>query len=113
MTTEKHPIYAAIDRAFDASEMKDVMAEYASNMGFELKGLPAYGLRKVARYMAIVTFCELTDTSLFQFKGTPEEFARHQDRIMHACLDAGKPVIVTDGETVRSFEPKEESPDDN
>ena len=44
----------AADEAVDHQLVQDAMAEFARNMGFDLDGLPAYGLHKVAAYAAQV-----------------------------------------------------------
>lgn len=48
----------ASGRALQHPLVRDVMDEYADNMGFDQKGLPWYGLSKVARYVAAVARAE-------------------------------------------------------
>ena len=51
---ERHAFANEAAKALDHDLVKNVMEEFAGNMRFELTGLPAYGLAKVAIYAAQV-----------------------------------------------------------
>jgi len=88
----------------------EVLTEFATNMGFERKGLPEYGLQKIVHYVAQVVLARAKGFEPELLIMTAEEGNEHQRKLMRMFLEAGKPVIVTDGNFVATVDPKEDRP---
>lgn len=107
---EKYAHLGGAAAALEHEMVREVMQEYAGNMGFKLEGLPAYGLRKVARYAATIAWCAAKGIDINELRATPEEYNEHALRLAQIAMKAGKGVILTDGETVQCMEPDAEHP---
>lgn len=86
----------------------EVLTEFADNMNFERKGLPEYGLKKIVRYVAQVVLARARGFEPEVLSMTDEEYMEFQRRQINALVDAGVPVIVTDGEHVISIDPEQD-----
>ena len=74
--------------------VQEVMAEYADNMGFELKGLPRYGLLKVANYAAIVARAQALGFDPDLLRLTPQEANSELLRKAAEAAVRGVPVYL-------------------
>lgn len=75
-----------------------VMEEFADNMGFELKGLPKYGLMKVASYTATIARAYALGIDPDVLRHTPEEANSALLRKAARMVYEGVPTIVIEGE---------------
>lgn len=81
-------------KALDHPLVQDVMEELCFNLRIEYEGLPRYGLRKVALYVAIVARAQALGIDPDDLRSTPDEATEDMMRLAQAAHDAGKPVIV-------------------
>ena len=99
MTSDEKQAFAnEAEKALDHPLVRDVIEEFADNMGFALEGLPFYGIMKVAMYTATVARAQALGIDPDELRHTPEEADAAMLRKMHAAVDAGVPtmVVVTD-----------------
>lgn len=107
MTGDEKNAHANQANAFAKHPLVDeVLTEYASNMNFERKGLPEYGLQKIVMYVAQVVLARARGFDPELLTMTDEEARERQLRMADAFLAAGKPVIITDGNMVASIDPE-------
>lgn len=91
---EKRAFANEIDKAIFHPMVEEVMEEFAFNMRFENRGLPKYGMRKIAAYAANVARAQALGIDLDDLRMTDEESGEAMMRMAQAAADAGKPVIV-------------------
>jgi hypothetical protein len=109
MNTEQKNAHAAEARRFAEHEfIEDVLTEYAINMNFERKGLPEYGLKKIVHYVAQVVLARARGFEPEVLTMTDEEHHAYSLRLADAFLDAGKPVIITDGNMTVNIDPEKD-----
>lgn len=82
--SEKNSFADAAYAAVDHPTVRQAMEEYAENMRFELSGLPAYGLEKVARYAAMVARCQAVGVDPDEMRLTPAE---SRSALLHKAAD--------------------------
>lgn len=88
------------DRALTHQLVDDVMREFADNMGFDPdKGLPSYGLHKVAHYVAIVTRAQALGIDPDLLRLTPTEANSEMLRLAAEAALSGIPVTVIKDES--------------
>lgn len=92
------------DRVLAHPLVEQVMAEFADNMGFELSGLPKYGLAKVAHYAAMVARAQALGFDPELLRLTPGEATSEQLRLAAEAALLGVPVHMIDGGTSGSYE---------
>lgn len=94
---EKRAFANEAEKALAHPLVKGVMEEFADNMGFELKGLPRYGLAKVAHYAASIARAQALGIDPEDLRSTPQETTEHQMRLAEKAIEAGVPttIIVT------------------
>src|SRR5690606_31814571 len=80
--------------------IEDVLSEFADNMNFQRKGLPEYGLWKIVGYVAQVVLARARGFEPDVLRMNNDEFMEVQRRRMNHLVDAGVPVIMTDGQNV-------------
>lgn len=71
-----------------------VMEEFADNMGFELDGLPRYGLMKVAGYAAQVARAQALGIDPESLRTTAEEHNEHMLDLAALFQEQCKPVVA-------------------
>lgn len=76
--------------------VEGVIEEYLDNLGIEDKGLPAYGIRKVARYAAMVARADALGFDPNLLRMTNEEATSHQLDLAARAVLAGVPVYMLD-----------------
>jgi hypothetical protein len=88
------------NKALEQPLVKEVMQEFADNMRFELRGLPQYGLTKVALYAAQVARAQALGFDPELLRVSEEEADQHALRVAQIAAESGKPVwvIVSDEE---------------
>ncbi len=74
--------------------IEDVLTEFAGNMGFERKGLPEYGLKKIVYSTAQVVLARAKGFDPQLLSLTEEECNEVQLRLLRLFVEAGKPVVV-------------------
>lgn len=90
------------DEALAHPLVADVMREFADNMGFDPdKGLPSYGMHKVAHYVAIVTRAQALGIDPDLLRLTPTEANSEILRLAAEAALSGIPVTTIDSEEVR------------
>jgi hypothetical protein len=88
----------AAGKALDHDLVKDVIAEYAENMGFDPEnGLPAYGVRKVAMYAAQVARAQALGFDPNLLRMTDEETNSDLLALAAEAVLRGLPTWVLDG----------------
>ena len=85
------------DKVIDHPLVQQVMAEFANNMGFDLSGLPKYGLAKVAHYAAMVSRAQALGFDPELLRLTPNEATSEQLRLAAEATLLGVPVHMIDG----------------
>jgi hypothetical protein len=111
VTSDWKNAHANDANAFAEHELiEDVLTEFASNMGFERKGLPEYGLQKIVRYTAQVVLARARGIDPDRLRMTDDEWMESQRRLMNVFLEAGKPVTVTDGHMGAHIDPDLDRP---
>lgn len=70
---EKKDFSNEAEKVLKAPELLEVMEEFAGNMGFELKGLPAYGLNKIAFHAAVLARADALGIPISDLKMTSDE----------------------------------------
>jgi len=86
----------AADAVFDAAMVRDVMEEFAANMGFQLDGLPGYGLHKVVSYAAQVARAQALGFDPELLRLSDDEADAATLAVARAMVAAGKPVLRLD-----------------
>lgn len=84
------------EQAIDHPLVVGVMEEFAANMRFELKGLPAYGLAKVALYAAQVARAQCLGFDPELLRLTPDEGNAAMMRLAAEAVLTGFPVHAID-----------------
>jgi hypothetical protein len=79
-------------KALDHDLVREVMDEYAKNMGFELEGLPRYGLMKVAMYAAQAARAQALGFDPDLLRMSDGEADEQMLQLAEAAALAGKPV---------------------
>lgn len=97
MTSEEKRAFAnEAERVLDHPLVREVMQEFALNMGFTLDGFPRYGLSKVAKYAATVARAQALGIDPDALRCTPSEANAEILRKAEIVAAAGKPVIVVE-----------------
>ena len=95
MTSDEKQAFAnEAERALAHPLVRDVIEEFADNMGFDLEGLPKYGMMKVAMYAATVARAQALGIDPNDLRHTPEEGDAAMARKMRAAVDAGVPTVA-------------------
>lgn len=76
--------------------VEGVIAEYLDNLGIADKGLPAYGIRKVAHYAAMVARADALGFDPNLLRMTNDEATSHQLDLAMRAVIAGVPVHMLD-----------------
>ena len=74
--------------------IEDVLSEFASNMGFERKGLPEYGLSKIVMYVSQIVLARARGIEPEMLRMDDDEFSEHQRRLLEIVLAADKPAFI-------------------
>lgn len=80
------------EKVLDSPFVQDVMAEFADNMHFELKGLPRYGLMKVVCYAAQVARAQALGFDPELLRATPAESNSRLLKVAAQAVMLGVPV---------------------
>lgn len=91
---EKHANEASTSIKHDLVE--GVIEEFLDNVGIADKGLPAYGIRKVAYYAAMVARADALGFDPNLLRMTGQEAASHQLDLAARAVLAGVPVHLLD-----------------
>lgn len=92
---EKRALANEAEKSLDHWVVKEVMAEYAGNMGFRLDGgLPAYGLRKVCGAVAVAARCHALGIDPDAMVATEDETAEAVGRLLRGVAEDGVPIMV-------------------
>lgn len=91
------------ERAAEHPLIEDALTEFAGNLGFERKGLPEYGLRKIVATVAIVVRARTLGFDPDLLRLTPEEASEHMLAQARAMVAAAGPTLHVnpDGTTTR------------
>lgn len=84
--------------------VEDVLTEFASNMGFERKGLPEYWLHKIVVYVAQVVLARARGFEPELLLLDDAEIAEHQRRLIEMVVKADKPVTIVAGDVVATID---------
>jgi hypothetical protein len=82
------------EKALDNEMVRNAMQEFARNMGFQLDGLPAYGLAKVAHYAASVARAQALGFDPDLLRLSAGEATERQLALAEEAALSGKPVWV-------------------
>lgn len=77
--------------------VEGVIEEFMDNIGLADKGLPAYGIRKVAHYAAMVARADALGFDPNLLRMTNAEATSHQLELAARAVLAGIPVHMLDG----------------
>jgi len=111
MTTWKQDHANEAERFAQHQFIEEVLTEFALNMGFERKGLPEYGLKKIVYHTAQVVLARARGFEPERLVMDDEEYRQHTQRLTESVLAAGKPVIITDGHMVVNIDPVLDRPE--
>ncbi len=93
---EKQAFADEAEKALDHALVRSVIREFADNMGFELEGLPKYGIMKVAMYVATVARAQALGIDPDELRQTPQEATAATIDRMLTMMQAGVPIVVVD-----------------
>lgn len=80
--------------------VKSAMQEFAANMGFDLDGLPAYGLAKIATHAAQVARAQALGFDPDLLRLDPDEANSQMIRMAADAIYRGVPTyVIDDGQT--------------
>lgn len=97
MTTDWKNAHAnAADASIKHELVEGVIEEFMDNIGIPDSGLPAYGIRKVAHYAAMVARAEALGFDPNLLRMTPQEATSHQLDLAARAVLAGIPVHMLD-----------------
>lgn len=99
----KNELANEASKALEHELVREVMQEFADNMGFKLEGLPRYGLMKVASYTAQVARAQAVGIDPDELRYSDAEANAATQKQARLFVAAGKPVISVepDGTTTR------------
>lgn len=93
-TKEKDAFADEAFKALDHPLVESVVDELCFNLRVENKGLPRFGIRKVAHYAAIVARAHALGIDPEVLRMTDEESDEVMLDLVKAATEAGKPAIV-------------------
>ncbi len=94
----------AANEALEHELVRQVMEEYAGNMGFKLDGLPRYGLMKVASYAAQVARAQAFGFDPDLLRPSDDLADRRGLALARKAVAMGKPVWVVRGDDVQRID---------
>ena len=79
--------------------VENVIEEFMDNVGLTDKGLPAYGIRKVAHYAAMIARADALGFDPYLLRMTHDEATSHQLDLAARAVFAGVPVHMLNDPT--------------
>jgi len=93
-TAEKDAFADEAYKALDHPLVERVIDELCGNLRVSNRGLPRYGIRKVAHYAAIVARAHALGIDPDTLRATDDEADEAAARLVRAAIESGKPVFV-------------------
>lgn len=90
----------AAETALEHGLVQRVIEEFADNMGFNLEGLPKYGMFKVASTVAQVARAQALGFDPDLLRLSDEEADVRMLKVARMAVAAGKPALRVDGSSV-------------